>query len=145
MRFPGSPSVLDDQAQQRYRFFLVVDQLAGQDIQLGRLARRATVNVQHVDKQHQVDGPDGAQLPAGRYQARLAAVDEEAAVAGDPVDVEIRPLLLGTDQATLLAARDAPPPPPVRVEAWWVLLAALGGLGVGAIAALTTRRRGADA
>jgi SpoIID/LytB domain protein len=92
-----------------------------------------------------LDGQDGSQLPSGRYQARLVAVDEDAVVAGDAVDVEVRPLVLGTDQASLLAARDAPAPPPVRVEPWWVLLAALGGLAVGAIAALTPRRRGADA
>ena len=52
------PGVLDDQAEQRQSFLLLVDDFAGQDVELGLQASGTAVNVQHVREQHEIHRAD---------------------------------------------------------------------------------------
>jgi hypothetical protein len=52
------PGVLDDQAEQRQSFLLLVDNLSRQDVELGLQASRTAVKVQHVREQHKIHRAD---------------------------------------------------------------------------------------
>ena len=52
------PGVLDDQAEQRQSFLLLVDNFPRQDVELGLQASRTAVNVQHVREQHKIHRAD---------------------------------------------------------------------------------------
>lgn len=52
------PCVLDDQAEQRQSFLLLVDNFPRQNVELGLQASRTAVNVQHVREQHKIHRAD---------------------------------------------------------------------------------------
>src|SRR5690606_11507650 len=52
------PGVLDDQAEQRQGFLLLLDKFSRQDVELALQASRAAVNVQHVREQHEIHRAD---------------------------------------------------------------------------------------
>jgi SpoIID/LytB domain protein len=79
---------------------------------------------------------DGAPLAPGTYAVALVAVDEDGSRAGAPASIELLPVQAGT-MASVLAGRDPLPPPSGAPP----VLPALLGLGVGAAAGVTVRRR----
>ncbi|MDX1657761.1 MAG: SpoIID/LytB domain-containing protein [Nitriliruptorales bacterium] len=81
-----------------------------------------------------LDDADGRQVADGTYDVRLVAVDEEEAVGGTPVTVELRAPAARGSATSLLAALPAVPAPD---RSPWVSVAAVLGLVVGAAA--TTR------
>lgn len=94
-----------------------------------------------------LDDADGAQLPPGGYRVRLAAVDEDATVGGEPTDVDIRAITIAPADTSLLAPRDGTVRP-VGPDPAVLALAGVAGLVVGGLVGVIVpvgargRRRG---
>ncbi|MDX1620708.1 MAG: SpoIID/LytB domain-containing protein [Nitriliruptorales bacterium] len=81
-----------------------------------------------------LDDAEGRQVAEGTYDVRLVAVDEDEAVGGTPVTIDVRAPAASGSTTSLLAAL---PAVPATDRSPWVPIAAVLGLAAGAAA--TTR------
>lgn len=78
-----------------------------------------------------LDDDDGAQVPAGSYDARLVAVDEESVSGGEAVQIEV---VVPASPAEPIPSLLGPVPDlPEVPDLPWILAAGLLGIAVGAI------------
>lgn len=117
---------------------LVVEVRSGDEL-LGRRSLGVHDRGRHTADVALATVADGAPLAPGPHAVALVAVDEDGSRAGAPASIEVLPVGAGT-MASALAGQDPLPAPDGAPP----VVPALLGLGAGAVAGVTIRRRVED-